>query len=109
MPPSSCAKNWRLVSESEVSGGGSTSLRVRKFQSRHSGLRVVLADAGGPVVDGYLCVATEAHDDDGLPHTLEHLVFMGSQQMPYKGVLDLVSNRCLSSGTNAWTDTDYTQ
>ena len=29
-------------------------------------------------------VATEAHDDDGLPHTLEHLVFMGSEKYPYK-------------------------
>ena len=28
--------------------------------------------------------ATEAHDHDGLPHTLEHLVFMGSEQFPYK-------------------------
>lgn len=28
--------------------------------------------------------ATEAHDDDGLPHTLEHLVFMGSEDYPYK-------------------------
>ena len=52
--------------------------------------------------------SAEAHDDDGLPHTLEHLVFMGSEAYPYKGVLDLISNRCLSSGTNAWTDTDNT-
>ena len=29
-------------------------------------------------------LATEAHDDDGLPHTLEHLVFMGSEEYPYK-------------------------
>jgi len=47
--------------------------------------------------------ATEAHDDDGLPHTLEHLVFLGSEDYPYKGVLDLLANRCLASGTNAWT------
>ena len=31
-----------------------------------------------------LHLATEAHDDDGLPHTLEHLVFMGSEDFPYK-------------------------
>ena len=47
--------------------------------------------------------ATEAQDDDGLPHTLEHLVFLGSEEYPYKGVLDLLANRCLASGTNAWT------
>ena len=28
--------------------------------------------------------ATEAHDHDGLPHTLEHLIFMGSEKYPYK-------------------------
>ena len=31
-----------------------------------------------------LTAATEAHDHDGLPHTLEHLVFMGSEKYPYK-------------------------
>ena len=29
-------------------------------------------------------LATEAHDDDGLPHTLEHLIFLGSEDYPYK-------------------------
>lgn len=53
-------------------------------------------------------IATEAFDDDGLPHTLEHLVFLGSEDYPYKGVLDLLGNRCLASGTNAWTDKDHT-
>ncbi|XP_053381490.1 uncharacterized protein C05D11.1-like isoform X2 [Mercenaria mercenaria] len=33
---------------------------------------------------------------------------MGSEDFPYKGVLDLLANRCLASGTNAWTDTDHT-
>ena len=32
----------------------------------------------------YVVSATEAYDDDGLPHTLEHLVFMGSEEYPYK-------------------------
>lgn len=53
-------------------------------------------------------MATEAHDDDGLPHTLEHLIFLGSELYPYKGALDLLANRCFASGTNAWTDTDHT-
>lgn len=48
-------------------------------------------------------IATEAHDDDGIPHTLEHLIFLGSEDYPFKGVLDLLANRCLASGTNAWT------
>ena len=51
----------------------------------------------------YLFIATEAHDGDGIPHTLEHLIFLGSEDYPFKGVLDLLANRCLASGTNAWT------
>lgn len=56
----------------------------------------------------FINLATEAHDDDGLPHTLEHLVFLGSEDYPYKGVLDLLANRCLASGTNAATQIDST-
>ena len=58
---------------------------VAKYVSSKTGLVVTIADVPGPVVDGYLVLATEAHDDDGLPHTLEHLVFMGSEEYPYKG------------------------
>ena len=81
---------------------------VTKYRSLRTGLTVTVAQVDGPVVNGYFCLATEAHDDDGLPHTLEHLIFLGSELYPYKGVLDLLANRCLSSGTNAWTDTDHT-
>lgn len=79
-----------------------------KFKSRNTGMQIVVAQVSGPLVCGHLCLATEALDDDGLPHTLEHLVFMGSKSFPYKGVLDVLANRCLASGTNAWTDTDHT-
>ncbi|GAB6024396.1 hypothetical protein CHUAL_009562 [Chamberlinius hualienensis] len=81
---------------------------VRKFTSLQSGITVYLAEVEGPLVHGIFTLATEAHDDDGLPHTLEHLIFLGSEDYPYKGVLDLVANRCLASGTNAWTATDHT-
>jgi Zn-dependent M16 (insulinase) family peptidase len=47
-------------------------------------------------------------NDTGCPHTLEHLVFMGSQKYPYKGIIDHLANRGFSNGTNAWTDTDHT-
>lgn len=33
---------------------------------------------------------------------------MGSEQYPYKGVLDNLANRAFAEGTNAWTDTDNT-
>lgn len=83
-------------------------LSVHIYKSRDTGITVCIADVEGPVVNGYLCLATEAHDDDGLPHTLEHLVFLGSEDYPYKGVLDLLANRCLASGTNAATQVDCT-
>lgn len=81
---------------------------VGKYRSLHTGLVVYIAQVEGPLVNGYFCLATEAHDHDGLPHTLEHLIFMGSEQYPFKGVLDLLANRCLAQGTNAWTDVDHT-
>uniref|UniRef100_A0A182Q9C8 Peptidase M16C associated domain-containing protein n=1 Tax=Anopheles farauti TaxID=69004 RepID=A0A182Q9C8_9DIPT len=81
---------------------------VHKYRSKRTGLTVIVGEVEGPVVNGYFTLATEAHDDDGLPHTLEHLIFLGSEKYPYKGILDLVANRCLASGTNAWTDKDHT-
>ena len=59
-------------------------------------------------VNGYFTLATEAHSDDGCPHCLEHLVFLGSEQYPFKGVLDSLATRCLCNGTNAWTAVDHT-
>lgn len=37
-----------------------------------------------------------ADANDGLPHTLEHMIFLGSELYPYKGVLDQLANRCLA-------------
>ena len=60
-----------------------------------------------PLVQGYFAVATECINDSGAPHTLEHLIFMGSKNYPYKGILDTLGNQCMSY-TNAWTATDQT-
>ncbi|KIO08194.1 hypothetical protein M404DRAFT_134459 [Pisolithus tinctorius Marx 270] len=81
---------------------------VSKWQSRVTGLTVVHLDHEAPLVNGYFVVATEIFDDSGCPHTLEHLVFMGSEKYPYKGIIDHLANRGFSNGTNAWTDTDHT-
>ncbi|XP_076642310.1 uncharacterized protein C05D11.1 [Halictus rubicundus] len=81
---------------------------VYVYKSTNSGITISIAEVDGPVVSGYFGCATEAHNDDGLPHTLEHLVFLGSEDYPYKGVLDLWANRCLASGTNAATFVDFT-
>eukprot|EP00931_Biecheleriopsis_adriatica_P076118 TRINITY_DN49867_c0_g1_i1.p1 TRINITY_DN49867_c0_g1~~TRINITY_DN49867_c0_g1_i1.p1 ORF type:complete len:1112 (+),score=214.51 TRINITY_DN49867_c0_g1_i1:67-3402(+) len=78
------------------------------YRCKETGLRLALAQVQSPTVHGYFAVQTEAFDDYGCPHTLEHLIFLGSEKYPYKGVLDVLANRCLAQGTNAWTDTDHT-
>ena len=65
---------------------------------------MVYIDVDTPTVSGHFVLATESFDDSGLPHTLEHLVFLGSERYPYKGVLDHIADRCLAQGTNAWTN-----
>lgn len=77
------------------------------YESERTGMRVVVVNQKGPKVYGYFALATEIHDDSGAPHTLEHLVFMGSRSYKYKGLLDKLAQRAYS-GTNAWTATDQT-
>lgn len=77
------------------------------YESQRTGMRVVVVDQPGPKVYGYFALATEIHDDSGAPHTLEHLVFMGSKSYKYKGILDKMATRAYSN-TNAWTATDHT-
>lgn len=84
-----------------------TDATFTQYESQRTGLRVVVVDRKGPKVYGYFAVATEIHDDSGAPHTLEHLVFMGSRRYPYKGVLDKIATRAYSD-TNAWTDNHET-
>ncbi|KAF8832423.1 hypothetical protein HHX47_DHR1001921 [Lentinula edodes] len=81
---------------------------VSKYRSRITGLSIVHLDYEAPIVNGYFVVPTEIFNDSGCPHTLEHLVFMGSEKYPYKGIIDHLANRGFSNGTNAWTDTDHT-
>lgn len=66
--------NYELVLKSKYLG----KIPVDVYRSRRTGLHVALSNAPGPVVNCHLVLATEAETDDGLPHTLEHLVFMGS-------------------------------
>lgn len=108
----------RLWAKSEVLLNGG--IKIALYKSSRSKLVVAVGDVPGPMVKGlisfgnssssfiYKFTVTETDKDDGLPHTLEHLVFMGSKKYPFKGVLDIIANRCLASGTNAWTDQDHT-
>lgn len=97
------SKDWEEVSSCLVEGV----IPVAKYLSKRTGLTVVHADINGPIVSGYICVPIRATDDDGLPHALEHLIYLGSDKYPYAGVLDILANKCLASGTNAWTDLDH--
>ncbi|VVC45099.1 Peptidase M16, C-terminal,Metalloenzyme, LuxS/M16 peptidase-like,Peptidase M16, N-terminal [Cinara cedri] len=100
----SYSDRYELISFSKVE----CSIPVYKYKCLRTGISIVFGDIDGPLVQGHFALATEAHDDDGIPHTLEHLIFLGSENYPYKGILDLLANRCLASGTNAWTDIDHT-
>ncbi|OTA99939.1 hypothetical protein M426DRAFT_247265 [Hypoxylon sp. CI-4A] len=81
--------------------------KITQYESERSGMQVVVADREGPKVNGYFTLATEIFDDSGSPHTLEHLVFMGSKNYHYKGLLDKLCSRAYGN-TNAWTATDHT-
>ncbi|KAI5124638.1 hypothetical protein M0805_004247 [Coniferiporia weirii] len=85
-----------------------TDVVVTKWRSRVTGLSIVHLDYEAPIVKGYFAVGTEIFNDSGCPHTLEHLVFMGSKGYPYKGIIDHLANRGFSNGTNAWTADDHT-
>lgn len=80
---------------------------ITQYESQRSGMQVIVADREGPKVNGYFTLATEIFDDSGAPHTLEHLVFMGSRSYQYKGLLDKLASRAYSN-TNAWTAVDHT-
>lgn len=80
---------------------------ITQYVSERTGMHVVVVDLKGPKVQGYFTLGTEIFDDSGSPHTLEHLVFMGSKSYQYKGLLDKLASRAYSN-TNAWTATDHT-
>ena len=66
-------KNWELISKFTLED----TLPVLKYRSKRTGMTVAFSPAESPIVNGYFCLATEAFNDDGLPHTLEHLIFLG--------------------------------
>lgn len=81
---------------------------IRAYRHINSGLRIVLFSAPGPLVSATIVVGTQPVSHAGHPHTLEHIVFLGSHNHPRRGYLDNLACRCLAGDTNAWTDNDYT-
>eukprot|EP00762_Andalucia_godoyi_P002459 ANDGO_02830.mRNA.1 Uncharacterized protein C05D11.1 len=78
------------------------------YLHKRSNLRLVFCPIPGPLCELNVVIPTEPHDNKGLPHTLEHLVFLGSKHYPQRGLLDRLATRCLSTGTEAYTAWDYT-
>ena len=72
------------------------------------GFRVIIVDVPGPLCAASIVIPTVSWNNKGLPHTLEHLIFCGSQSIPTRGFLDNLANRSLSTGTNAYTTEDHT-
>jgi Zn-dependent M16 (insulinase) family peptidase len=104
MPSTKPTTRFRKVQSFQTDYAPTT---VTLYESERSGMQVIIADRKGPKINGYFTLATEIFDDSGAPHTLEHLVFMGSKNYQYKGLLDKLSSRAYS-GTNAWTAVDHT-
>ena len=100
--------SFKLVNEISPEEDSTCIIPVRKYVSSATGMRLYACKINAPIVEGYFSLATEASDDDGLPHTLEHMIFLGSEEYPYSGVLDLLANKVYAAGTNAWTDVDNT-
>ncbi|EED88791.1 hypothetical protein THAPSDRAFT_264188, partial [Thalassiosira pseudonana CCMP1335] len=83
---------------------------IRSYHSPRTNLRGLVVKTDEPICSLHILLATDKwhQPDDGLPHTLEHLIFLGSRTHPHKGILDKLANRCMADGTNAWTATDHT-
>lgn len=81
--------DFRLVVEDQLEFA--KDVQIAKWQSESTGLKVVYSSNESPLVQGYFSVVTEIQDDTGRPHTLEHLIFLGSEKYPYKGILDTIA------------------
>ena len=78
------------------------------FVDKKTHMRVVVCEIPGPLCQADIIIPTECFDNKGLPHCLEHLIFMGSESFPFRGYLDKLANLCVAQGTNAGIDGDHT-
>uniref|UniRef100_A0A914LBR5 Peptidase M16 N-terminal domain-containing protein n=1 Tax=Meloidogyne incognita TaxID=6306 RepID=A0A914LBR5_MELIC len=80
------------------------------YRSKKTKLCVAVTNNKSPIIKAQILFATEASDDRGIGHMVEHLVFMRSEKYPYKGFLDTVLNLCYSpEKSNATTSHDNTR
>uniref|UniRef100_A0A914MZT6 Peptidase M16 N-terminal domain-containing protein n=1 Tax=Meloidogyne incognita TaxID=6306 RepID=A0A914MZT6_MELIC len=81
---------------------------IRIFKSNRSKLTVAVTNCRGPIIRANFNFVTEASDDSGIPHMLEHCIFYGCQLHNGKGILDIASNLNYVVDTNASTTQDST-
>lgn len=81
--------------------------RMNVYRFKDTDFRLVFVHVPGPLCSASILIPTIASNDAGLPHTLEHLVFCGSERYK-RGYLDTLASRSLSTGTNAYTAQDHT-
>lgn len=81
---------------------------LKVYQLQDTDFRIIFVDIPGPLVSASIVIPTVSDNNKGLPHTLEHLIFCGSESIPFRGYLDNLATRCLSTGTNAYTAEDHT-
>ncbi|KAJ2359251.1 hypothetical protein IWW50_001939 [Coemansia erecta] len=100
----------QFIKESELAYQKSPTSWVPTTVHRHvsSGFRVVQCKVQQPVYSLAIYVPTLPDNNKGVPHTLEHLVFCGSQRYANRGYLDALAVCNFSQGTNAWTYEDVT-
>ncbi|KAJ2158718.1 hypothetical protein GGF46_003559 [Coemansia sp. RSA 552] len=92
----------------ESGGPGTTPYPVRVYKHQDTEFRVVVCQVPGPVCHMALCLPTLCADHKGKPHTLEHMVFCGSEKYPYLGYIDAAAAYNLGQPMNASTHSDMT-
>ncbi|EFA82539.1 hypothetical protein PPL_04227 [Heterostelium album PN500] len=99
-------KCFKFVDEFNISFAQND--RIVRYRHVESNMMLILHHCPGPKVNASIIVPTEAPNNRGLPHTLEHLVFNGCDSYPYRDFIESVANRCFSSPSNAYTAEDHT-
>lgn len=74
----------------------STSVNV--YVMEKSDFRMVFVDVPGPLVSCSIVIPTVSENHKGLPHTLEHLIFCGSENSHSRGFLDTLAVRMVCFG-----------
>ena len=80
---------------------------ILAYRHRSTRLRIIHFRTLGPLISTTIFVGTEPISNAGHPHTLEHIIFLGSHQYP-RAFLDDLACRSIANGTNAWTDNEFT-